>query len=111
VFELCTIKSPGLRLSPASVLLEQLFIHPPHPFSTIFTMVALSFASALVFGVAAVSAAPSALTGTQCSLQNAKLPLPAGQTALAQQTVAPTFIGFGIGVQNYTCNATSGTYV
>jgi hypothetical protein len=74
-------------------------------------MVALSFVSALVFGVAAVSAIPTPNKGLKCSLQNAKMSLPAGQTALAQQTVAPAFIGIGVGVQNYTCNATSGTYV
>jgi hypothetical protein len=74
-------------------------------------MFTLSFASAVLLGASAVSAFPSHRQLTGCSLANATPTFPAGQTALAKQTSAPSFIALGAGVQNYTCNATSGTYV
>jgi hypothetical protein len=45
-----------------------------------------------------------------CDLSNAKLPLPENQTVLANPTGAPSFVGLGVGVQNYTCNSTSLKY-
>jgi len=45
-----------------------------------------------------------------CDLSNAKMPLPAHQTAMTVPTIAPSFVGLGVGVQNYTCNATSLKY-
>lgn len=45
-----------------------------------------------------------------CNLANAKLELPSNQTSLVNPTSAPSFIGLGVGVQNYTCNDTSLTY-
>jgi hypothetical protein len=47
---------------------------------------------------------------TTCSISTAKLSLPSNQTALVPPTSAPHFIALGVGVQNYTCNATSLTY-
>jgi hypothetical protein len=45
-----------------------------------------------------------------CNLSNAKLPLPGNQAVLANPTGAPSFVGLGVGVQNYTCNSTSLKY-
>lgn len=45
-----------------------------------------------------------------CNLSDAKIPLPSNQTVLAQPTSVPSFVGLGVGVQNYTCDATSLTY-
>ncbi|KIM77192.1 hypothetical protein PILCRDRAFT_12195 [Piloderma croceum F 1598] len=45
-----------------------------------------------------------------CNLSMAKLSLPLNQTVLASPTTTPSFVGLGVGVQNYTCNATSLTY-
>jgi len=45
-----------------------------------------------------------------CDLSKAKMSLPSHQSALVNQLKPPSFIGLGIGVQNYTCNATSLTY-
>jgi len=48
---------------------------------------------------------------TDCNLSHATLKVPANQTQLTSPTTAPTFVGLGVGVQNYTCNATSETWV
>jgi len=47
---------------------------------------------------------------TGCNLSHATLSVPADQTALTTPTSAPSYIALGVGVQNYTCNATSLTY-
>jgi len=65
---------------------------------------ALSFVSLVVSALAA----PKLHTG--CNLSHAKLSVPAGQTVLTAPTSPPSFIALGVGVQNYTCNATSLTY-
>jgi len=44
-----------------------------------------------------------------CSTSNAKLVLPAGQTALAEPTGDLSFILLGVGLQNYTCSS-AGNY-
>jgi len=44
-----------------------------------------------------------------CDLSKTKLSIP-NQSALVQPTEAPSFVAVAIGVQNYTCNATSLTY-
>jgi len=49
-------------------------------------------------------------TRHKCNISKAKMPIPSSQTALVQQTSAPSFVSVGVGVQNYTCNATSLTY-
>ncbi|KAF9234248.1 hypothetical protein BU15DRAFT_65857 [Melanogaster broomeanus] len=45
-----------------------------------------------------------------CSLSNARLQVPVNQSQLVAPTTAPNYIALGVGVQNYTCNATSSTY-
>lgn len=47
---------------------------------------------------------------TSCDLSYARLQVPADQTQLIAPTYAPSFIGIGVGTQNYTCNATKSTY-
>ncbi|KAG1862800.1 hypothetical protein DFJ58DRAFT_775198 [Suillus subalutaceus] len=47
---------------------------------------------------------------TSCDLSCARLQVPANQTQLIAPTYAPSFIGIGVGTQNYTCNATESTY-
>jgi len=69
--------------------------------STIFTL-ALSVASAF-----AAPAAPAARR--TCDVSKATISFPAGQTALTEPSATPSFIGIGVGVQNYTCS-TAGTY-
>ncbi|KII95406.1 hypothetical protein PLICRDRAFT_48366 [Plicaturopsis crispa FD-325 SS-3] len=63
----------------------------------------LLFAFAATAGVVA---RPSA-RGTSCNISNAKMDLPANQTALVAPSGGPSFIGLAIGVQNYTCSSTS----
>lgn len=47
-----------------------------------------------------------------CPISSAVLTLPSNQTTLAVPAgVAPVAIAMGVGTQNYTCNATSSTYV
>lgn len=65
------------------------------------------FAAVLTLALACQSAfaAPSPAAKT-CSLANAKLALPAGQTGLLAPIAAvPSFVSFAIGVQNYTCSS------
>ncbi|KAG1741272.1 hypothetical protein EDB19DRAFT_1907967 [Suillus lakei] len=47
---------------------------------------------------------------TSCDLSGASLQVLANQTQLVAPTYAPSFIGIGVGTQNYTCNATTSTY-
>jgi hypothetical protein len=68
-------------------------------------MFILSIVSLLVVPALAV---PTLHTG--CNLSHAKLSVPENQTALTTPTSAPSYIALGVGVQNYTCNATSLTY-
>ncbi|KAH7921701.1 hypothetical protein BV22DRAFT_1132037 [Leucogyrophana mollusca] len=69
----------------------------------------------LILGVLASSGAfalPAARQlSASCNLTEARLQVPANQTQLIAPTVAPAFVALGLGVQNYTCNATSSTYV
>jgi len=82
-----------------------------------FSIIALLASTALA--APAFSPAPAAaLTSSKltslpakCSLSGKTLDLPAGQTTLAAPSAAFSFLGVAIGVQNYTCNATSSTYV
>jgi hypothetical protein len=82
-----------------------------HSVILLTTMFAHSFVPAVLFGASIVVAASSHHPVTSCKLANATPTFPPGQTALAQPTGAPSFITLGAGIQNYTCNATSGTYV
>lgn len=49
-------------------------------------------------------------TSCACDLSSARLQVPADQTQLVAPTYAPSFIGIGVGTQNYTCNATNSAY-
>jgi hypothetical protein len=74
-------------------------------------MFARSFISAALLSVSAVVATSghsSPSSYKSCSLANAKAPVVG---TMAVPTTPPAFIGLGVGVQNYTCNATTGTYV
>ncbi|EMD35435.1 hypothetical protein CERSUDRAFT_124747 [Gelatoporia subvermispora B] len=56
-----------------------------------------------------VLAAPS-LKRAECDVTKLSIPLPSGQTTLVKPTnFTPSFIGVGVGVQNYTCGST-GTF-
>ncbi|OCH85779.1 putative malate dehydrogenase [Obba rivulosa] len=55
-------------------------------------------------------ATPSIKRVDECDVSSLIIPLPSGQTTLVAPTnFTPTFIGVGVGVQNYTCG-TTGTY-
>jgi hypothetical protein len=68
-------------------------------------MISLSTFAATVFGVMVVAASP---TQARCSLAGYKAPVATGMTV---PTSVPSFLGLGVGFQNYTCNATSNAYV
>jgi hypothetical protein len=72
-------------------------------------MFSLSFLSAALLGASAVLAFPHGPAAiSACNLSKVQVPVAAGFTG---PTVGPSFLGLGVGVQNYTCNATSGAYV
>jgi hypothetical protein len=71
-------------------------------------MIALAFAN-LALIATSVLAAPAIDNYKSCSLEQAKLTVPANQTQLVVPNETPSFVSFAIGVQNYTC-ASSGTY-
>ncbi|KAJ8495587.1 hypothetical protein ONZ45_g12789 [Pleurotus djamor] len=52
----------------------------------------------------AAYAAPSPIVYSGCSVNNAVLTLPPGQTGLVEPNAPTAFITAGVGVQNYTCN-------
>ncbi|EGO03871.1 hypothetical protein SERLA73DRAFT_175561 [Serpula lacrymans var. lacrymans S7.3] len=73
------------------------------------------FALPLLFGFGVSSTSGFSLLSnlsilSSCNLSHAVLQVPANQTQLVAPTFAPNFIGMGVGVQNYSCNATSSTY-
>jgi hypothetical protein len=68
-------------------------------------MLGLSLITVVLASVSAL-AAPA---GRTCSLDKAKLNLPANQTLLIAPDQTPSFVSFAIGVQNYTC-ADTGKY-
>ena len=45
-----------------------------------------------------------------CDLYSARPHMPPNQTQLVAPTYAPSYIGLGIGTQNYTCNTTNSAY-
>jgi len=45
-----------------------------------------------------------------CQTAKAVMDLPKNQTALVSPSTAPLFVMLGVGIQNYTCNAATGTY-
>ncbi|KAH8101196.1 hypothetical protein BXZ70DRAFT_115533 [Cristinia sonorae] len=62
----------------------------------------------ILFLAAAALAAPGPKIA-RCSVANKQMPMPAGQTQLVNPTAPLSFIGLGLGVQNYTCGST-GTF-
>ncbi|KAJ7171356.1 hypothetical protein C8R46DRAFT_1175693 [Mycena filopes] len=62
---------------------------------------------AVVSAAVLVTAAPSARV---CSTSAAVMDLPAGQTQLVSPTTAPLYVALGVGVQNYTCSASTLKY-
>jgi hypothetical protein len=70
----------------------------------------LSISLALLLAVVAPALALPNAKRSGCDLSNATLSLPSNQTALTNPTSSPSFVGLGVGVQNYTCNDTSLTY-
>jgi len=69
----------------------------------------LSASLAFLVVVAPALALPNFKLGN-CDLSNAQISLPPNQTVLVKPAIAPSFVGIAVGVQNYTCNATSQTY-
>jgi len=55
------------------------------------------------------SNARRAMRSGRCNTTTAALPAPSGQTTLVKPSVPPSFIGIGVGTQNYTCGS-DGTY-
>ncbi|KZP25027.1 hypothetical protein FIBSPDRAFT_856406 [Athelia psychrophila] len=79
-------------------------------------MLAFATIASFLFAAPAMAAplapsGPSTNPSTNCSLANATMALPTGQTALTAATTAMKFVGLGVGTQNYTCNSTSLTYI
>ncbi|KAJ7193506.1 hypothetical protein GGX14DRAFT_537525 [Mycena pura] len=71
------------------------------------------FARKLICALSAallVSAVPAPDAITDCSTAPAEMDLAAGQTQLVSPTTAPLFVALGVGVQNYTCTATTSKY-
>ncbi|KAF7986277.1 hypothetical protein HWV62_35204 [Athelia sp. TMB] len=73
----------------------------------------ITTASSLIPFLLAASTLALPTVPVACSLSSAQIStvLPYGQTNLTAPSAAPEFIGLGVGVQNYTCNTTSSTYV
>jgi hypothetical protein len=71
-----------------------------------FSLSILSVALLSAPAILATSQRQPALSA--CDLSNAKVPVYPSMTA---PTIPIDFVGVAIGVQNYTCNATSGTYM
>ncbi|KAJ7921346.1 hypothetical protein B0H13DRAFT_2656038 [Mycena leptocephala] len=72
-------------------------------------MFSFQLLSVLSSAVLLVSALPAPKAGS-CPTSAAVLDLPAGQTQLVSPTTAPLFVSLGVGVQNYTCNASTLKY-
>ncbi|GAB1527602.1 hypothetical protein RhiTH_010778 [Rhizoctonia solani] len=73
-------------------------------FSTLFAILSTS-----VLVSAAPAYAPPGIKLTGCPISNAKVNIPAGQTAVTVPSGNPVYIALGVGVQNYTCGST-GTF-
>ncbi|KAF7336172.1 malate dehydrogenase [Mycena venus] len=61
--------------------------------------------------LSAVSAVERRANASRCDISGATLSLPSNQTLLTAPSQGPSYIGVAIGTQNYTCNATTGTYI
>jgi hypothetical protein len=49
-------------------------------------------------------------SGHRCDVSDAVLTVPPNQNALIKPTIPPSFIGLGVGTQNYTCSAATSKY-
>ncbi|KAJ7912340.1 hypothetical protein B0H13DRAFT_2476869 [Mycena leptocephala] len=72
-------------------------------------MFSFQLLSALSAAALLVSAAP-AVKDNCCDTAAAKMDLPSNQTQLVTPTTAPKYVALGVGVQNYTCSATTLKY-
>ncbi|KAF7336175.1 hypothetical protein MVEN_02165000 [Mycena venus] len=70
-------------------------------------MFSFQLLSALSSVALLVSAAPARRA---CDTSGAVMDLPSGQTQLVAPTTAPLYVALGVGVQNYTCNASTLKY-
>ncbi|GAB1524508.1 hypothetical protein RhiTH_007662 [Rhizoctonia solani] len=90
------------------LILIQLTTDTKIPVTMLFlTLFAILSTSVLVS--AAPAYAPPGIKLTGCPISNAKVNLPAGQTAVTVPSGNPVYIALGVGVQNYTCGST-GTF-
>lgn len=74
-----------------------------------FEMLPFQLLTAFASAALLVSAGP-AFKDPYCDTSTAKLDLPSNQTELVTPTTAPLFVTLGVGVQNYTCNASTLAY-
>ncbi|KAH7904709.1 hypothetical protein BJ138DRAFT_1166087, partial [Hygrophoropsis aurantiaca] len=74
-------------------------------------MIALFLAFSALVSSGALALPTARQLGVSCNLTDARLQVPANQTQLIAPTSAPAFVALGLGIQNYTCNATSSSYV
>ncbi|KAF7336173.1 hypothetical protein MVEN_02164800 [Mycena venus] len=72
-------------------------------------MFSFQLLSALASAALLVSAAPAPKDNC-CDTSAAKMDLPGNQTQLVAPTTAPLFVAIGVGVQNYTCSASTLKY-
>ncbi|KAJ7032213.1 hypothetical protein C8F04DRAFT_1040713 [Mycena alexandri] len=70
-------------------------------------MFSFQLLSALSSAALLVAAAPSPRV---CSTTPTVMDLPSGQTQLVSPTTAPLYVAIGVGVQNYTCSASTLKY-
>jgi len=73
------------------------------------TLLSVLLAATAVLGVPVSFNPPTGTKLCGCSVANAKLSLPANQTAIAVPSGTPIYVALGVGTQNYTCGAT-GTF-
>ncbi|KAJ6577763.1 hypothetical protein B0H19DRAFT_1020250 [Mycena capillaripes] len=79
-------------------------------------MFSFQLLSALSSAALLVSAAPAGAPAVPpkgelcCDTSAAVMDLPSGQTQLVAPTTAPLFVALGVGVQNYTCSASTLKY-
>ncbi|KAK2460555.1 hypothetical protein APHAL10511_007025 [Amanita phalloides] len=64
----------------------------------------------LIASLLSVSVFAERPSGKRCDIRHANLALPSNQAVLPAPSGAPSFIAAAIGVQNYTCNPTTGKY-
>ncbi|KAF8157703.1 hypothetical protein K438DRAFT_1620560 [Mycena galopus ATCC 62051] len=78
-----------------------------------FQLLSVLASAALLVAAAPVTPSPKSPApgpGECCDTSAAKMDLPTNQTVLVSPTTAPLFVALGVGVQNYTCTATTSKY-